>query len=74
MANQNPRRVSVTLFKESGKYYTIESWRAPEGAILPEDMAQSPDFHRIDGGTVLVEANAHGEFPGDENWGYPRLL
>jgi len=72
------RTVSVTLFRETGRYYTIESWRAPEpdsnGYLGPEDMLNSPDFRRISGGKVLVEADALSEFPGDENWGYPILL
>lgn len=75
---KKPRTVSVTLFKESGKYYTSESWRAPEptptGYLAPEDMVNSPDFHRIGGGSILVESDALDEFPGDENWGFPRLI
>lgn len=68
------RTASVTLFKPSGKYYTSESWRVPEKAIGPYDMAESPDFRRIDGGPVLVETEAHDEHPEDKNWGFPHLI
>jgi hypothetical protein len=68
------RTASVTLFRKSGKYYTIEAWRVPAGAIGPEDMHRSPDFRRIDGGIVLVDADAASEFPGAENWGFPHLF
>jgi len=75
---KKPRTVSVALFKESGKYYTSESWRAPEptpnGYLGPEDMVRSPDFHRIGSGSILVESDALAEFPDDENWGFPRLI
>lgn len=57
---------SVILFKPSGKYYTEESWRIPDGAITPADMRRSPDFRRIDGGAVLVDTQ--------EPWGYPHLF
>lgn len=59
-------RVKVILFKSSGKYYTDEDWRIPDGAIGPWDMLHSPDFRRIDNGPVLV--------PEQEPWGYPHLL
>lgn len=59
-------KARVTLFKPSGKYYTSEEWRIPKGAIGPYDMLNSPDFRRIGGGTVLVEAQ--------EPWGYPHLF
>ena len=68
------RTASVTLFRKSGKYYTIEAWRVPAGAIGPEDMRRSPDFRRIDGGLVLVDADAADEFPEAENWGFPHLF
>lgn len=68
------RRASVTLFKPSGKYYTGESWRVPENAIGPYDMASSPDFRRIGDGPVLVESEPHSQSPNDENWGYPHIL
>ena len=58
--------VLVTLFKPSGKYYTTEMWRIPEGAIGPHDMEDSPDFRRIGGGAVLVDSQ--------EPWGYPWLF
>ena len=58
--------VEVTLFKPGGKCYTVESWRIPEDAIGPYDMDRSPDFRRIDGGHVLVEAQ--------EPWGFPYLF
>lgn len=68
------RTASVTLFRKSGKYYTIEAWRVPAGAIGPEDMRRSPDFRRIDGGLVLVDADAANEFPDAKNWGFPHLF
>jgi len=74
MAEKTELTASVTLFKESGKYYTGESWRVPAGAIGPYDMAKSPDFHRIGNGAVLVESDAHTEFPQDANWGFPHLI
>jgi hypothetical protein len=55
----------VILFRESGKYYTEEEWRIPEGAIGPHDMTRSPDFRRIGTGPVLVDTQ--------EPWGYPWL-
>lgn len=58
-------RAKVILFKPSGRYYTEEEWRIPEGAIGPHDMERSPDFRRIYGGPVLVEG---------EPWGYPHLF
>lgn len=63
---------TVVLFKPSGKYYTMESWDIPDGAIGPYDMRSSRDFRQIDGGMVLVPSD--GEIDGDENWGFPVLL
>jgi hypothetical protein len=60
------RRATVILFKPSGKYYTEETWRIPEGAIGPYDMDKSSDFRRISGGAVLIESQ--------EPWGYPHLF
>lgn len=60
------RRAKVILFKASGRNYAQEEWRIPEGAIDPEDMSRSPDFHQLIGGTVLV--------PEQEPWGYPHLI
>jgi hypothetical protein len=69
---------SVVLFKPGGKYYTTEAWRIPprvpseirpgrmRETTGPYDMEYSPDFHRIDGGAVLVESQ--------EPWGYPFLF
>lgn len=65
------RSASVTLFKKSGKYYTQEAWRVPADAIGPEGMRRSPDFRRIDGGVVLVDADAAPELPEAKNWGFP---
>jgi hypothetical protein len=59
-------KATVILFKPSGKYYTEERWRIPDGAIGPFDMDQSPDFRRIAGGPVLVETQ--------EPWGFPHLF
>lgn len=59
-------RATVVLFKPSGKYYTEEQWRVPDGAIVPADMKRSPDFRRISGGAVLVDSQ--------EPWGYPHLF
>jgi hypothetical protein len=61
-----PTHVKVILFKPDGKYYTEEDWRIPPGAIVPAAMRNSPDFHRIDGGAVLVESQ--------EPWGWPHLF
>lgn len=58
-------KTNVILFKPSGKYYTEENWEVPEHAIVPEYMIDSPDFHRIDGGPVLVS---------EDYWGYPCLF
>lgn len=68
------RTASVTLFKDSGKYYTIESWKVPVNAIGPYDMTMSPDFRRISGGAVLVDADSATEFSSAENWGFPHLF
>lgn len=60
-------KVQVILFRESGKYYTEEYWRIPEGAIGPYDMLRSPDFRRIDHvGPVLI--------PTQEPWGFPHIF
>jgi hypothetical protein len=66
LAGPAPTHATVQLFKPGGKWYTDESWRIPPGAIGPWDMEDSPDFHRISGGPVLVETQ--------EPWGYPFLL
>jgi hypothetical protein len=68
------RTATVTLFKETGKYYTQEPWAVPVNAILPADMEMSPDFRRISGGSVLVDADAAPECPGARNWGFPHLF
>ena len=61
-------KVTVILFKDSGKYYTQEKWRVPDRAIGPYDMDKSEDFHRIGGGAVLIS-------PEDgEPFGYPHLF
>jgi hypothetical protein len=65
LAGDPPTHATVQLFKAGGKWYTDESWRIPEGAIGPWDMASSPDFHTF-GGPVLVETQ--------EPWGYPFLI
>lgn len=68
------RTASVTLFKPSGKYSAQYEWRVPVGGFLPEHMELSPDFTCMDGGTVLVDADAASELPGARNWGYPTLI
>lgn len=79
----NYRTVTVQLFKESGKYYTSESWRIPRRIrtdhtgeeielTLIEDVKDSPDFRRIGNGAVLVPSEP--EFDGDENFGFPVLF
>jgi hypothetical protein len=68
------RTATVTLFKDTGKYYTQEAWAVPVNAILPSDMQMSPDFRRISGGSVLVDSDAAPEFPGARNWGLPQLF
>lgn len=72
------RRVSIILFKPSGKYYTEEQWAIPTleqvlagggnrgDSVGPYCMQYSPDAHTIGGGAVLV--------PTQEPWGYPHLL
>ncbi len=60
------KTVRVILFKESGKYYTIDEWRIPDNAIGPYDMINSPDRRHIDKGPSLIEAQ--------EPWGYPHLI
>lgn len=60
------KRAEITLFKPGGKYYTTEKWRIPSPCLVPDEMVNSPDFRRIDGGPVLVETQ--------EPWGYPALL
>lgn len=62
-------KVTVVLFKPSGKYYTEEEWEIPENdkySFLPSCMKNSPNFRRISGGAVLVESQ--------EPWGYPHLF
>lgn len=63
-------KAKVILFKPSGKYYTEEEWEIPKvqtGVYRgPAVMIDSPDFHRIDGGAVLVKTQ--------EPWGYPHLF
>lgn len=70
------RTVSVVLFKDSGKYYASESWRAPvnEGYLDPSQMVDSPDFRRIGEGKILILSEPHNHAPYDENWGYPTLI
>jgi hypothetical protein len=68
------RIATVTLFKDSGKYYTQEAWKVPVNAIVPADMSMSPDFRRISGGAVLVDSDAAPEFPGARNRGFPQLF
>ena len=58
--------VRVTLFKESGKFYTEEDWRVPENAVGPYDMRRSEDFRRIGNGPVLI--------PESSPWGYPHIF
>lgn len=61
----NPE-AQVILFKDSGKYYTEETWAIPQGAMGPFDMQCSQDFRRIGGGAVLVVTQ--------EPWGYPHVF
>ena len=76
MSESDPGKVrtaTVILFKESGKYYTSESWRVPDKKFTgPYDMIDSPDFRRIGGGAVLVSSDE--DWDGDENWGFPHLF
>ncbi|MCA1806267.1 MAG: hypothetical protein LC687_00080 [Actinobacteria bacterium] len=60
------RTVKVTIFKESGKYYTEERWAIPEGAIAPYDMDKAPEAQKWKGWQILVNSQ--------EPWGYPHLL
>lgn len=60
-------KAKVILFKPSGKYYTEEEWEVPDWENWgPHCLSKSPDFRRIGGGAVLVEAQ--------EPWGYPHLF
>lgn len=68
------RTATVTLFKGSGKYYTQEAWAVLVNAIFPSAMQMSPDFRRIDGGAVLVDAVAVPQHAGAHNWGFPQLF
>lgn len=68
------RTATVTLFKDTGKYYTIEPWAVPVNAIGPWDMEMSPDFRRINGGAVLVDSDAASHYPEATNWGFPQLI
>jgi hypothetical protein len=61
-----PTKVRVELYKASGKYYTVDEWRIPDGAIGPADMRHSPDWRRIDNGVVVV--------PAQEPWGFPHVF
>lgn len=75
--NDDPNlRAPVTLFKSSGKYYTLEAWRIPVGANGPYDMNKSPDFRRIGSGAVLVQSEPEfGDGLDDAiGWGYPFLF
>lgn len=74
--NEKTRTVSVVLFKESGKYYSEESWRVPNNnnSVGPAEMVNSPDYHRIGKGKVLITSDSHVHAPNDQNWGYPHLI
>lgn len=73
-------KVKVTLFKPSGKYYTVDEWRVPANVpngrggyrapVIPADMEHSPDFRRIDGGAALVQDGENGV----HGWGYEHLF
>lgn len=67
LAGPEPTRVKVELYRTSGKYYTEEEWRIPDGAIGPHDMRNSLDFRRIDPAGVVV-------IPAQEPWGYPFVI
>lgn len=64
--DHGPIAIEVTLFKESGKYYTTDFWEKPANAIGPYDMVNSPDFRRIGEGAVLINSQ--------EPWGFPHLF
>jgi len=57
---------TVILFKGTGKYYTEEEWEIPVNAIGPYDMKNSPNFHRITEGKILVITQ--------EPWNFPHLI
>ena len=61
-------KATVTLFRPTGRYYTVEDWNIPEECVWegPSSVKFSPDFRRIDGGAVLVDTQ--------EPWGYPHLF
>jgi hypothetical protein len=62
----SPKKATVILFKDSGRYYTEEEWEIPADAIGPHDMKRSKDFRRIEGGSVVI--------PTQEPWGYPYVI
>lgn len=72
--SESTRTVSVILFKDSGKYYSEESWRVPYEPLDPSEMVNSPDYHRIGNGKVLITSEAHDHASKDQNWGYPHLI
>lgn len=61
-----PATARVVRIKDSGKYYTEESWRIPENAHYPRNMANSPDARLGDGGIYIVPA----QYP----WGYEEII
>lgn len=67
LGGPEPTHATVELYRASGKYYTEEPWRIPEGAIGPYDMRNSPDFRRIDNAGVVV-------VPAQEPWGFPHVF
>ncbi|AOE44592.1 hypothetical protein SEA_JUMBO_84 [Gordonia phage Jumbo] len=69
LVGRSDRKITVHLFKSSGKYYTEELWDLPivGSHVSPDCMKDSPTFRRIGGtGAVLI--------PSQEPWGYPHLF
>ena len=52
--------IEVLLFKESGKYYTTDQWRLPEGFTPGESavvMRNSPDYRNLYGPVLIPESD-----------------
>lgn len=72
------RSARVTLFRQSGKYYTEDKWEIPTvdeiinsggnrgDQFYPGCMRYSKDARKIDGGYALVDTQ--------EPWGHPALI
>jgi len=77
--------VNVILFKPSGKYYTEEQWRIPEGEVIPiidpNPNPEEPRFRSVVGPYDMEFSpdfrrisGGHVLIPAQEPWGYPHLF